>query len=84
MDARIKSGHDGCVSSGEVKERRGQGALRAHANFKIFKQQNNSRYDFAISRRDAPELCIYLPPNKRAWGMPDARCTRGLVCTWYW
>src|SRR6266700_454308 len=20
----------------------------------------------------------------RAWGMPDARCTRGLVCTLYW
>src|SRR6266849_1731933 len=22
--------------------------------------------------------------QKRAWGTPDARCTRGLVCTWYW
>src|SRR5882757_9330250 len=24
-----------------------------------------------------------LAPS-RAWGTPDARCTRGLVCTWYW
>jgi hypothetical protein len=21
---------------------------------------------------------------RRAWGMPGARCTRGLVCTWWW
>jgi hypothetical protein len=35
----------------------------------------------AIPRRDAPEVCIYLPPPWRAWGMPGARCTRGLVCT---
>jgi hypothetical protein len=34
------------------------------------------------SRRIAPEVCIYLPPPRRAWGMPDARCTRGLVCNW--
>jgi hypothetical protein len=27
-------------------------------------------------RRDTPELRIYLPPPWRAWGMPDARCTR--------
>jgi hypothetical protein len=33
-------------------------------------------------RGAAPELCIYLPPRTRAWGMPDARCTRGLVCNW--
>jgi hypothetical protein len=40
--------------------------------------------NFAISRREAPELCIYLPPPRRAWGMPGARCTRSLVCTLYW
>jgi hypothetical protein len=43
-----------------------------------------ARYTFAMSRRDAPELCIYLSPPWRAWGMPGARCTRGLVCTLYW
>jgi hypothetical protein len=55
--------------------------LRARTNLKIVEQQNNSRHTFAISRRDAPEVCIYLSPPLRAWGMPDAQCTRGLVCT---
>src|SRR5712671_5872294 len=32
-------------------------------------------------RRKAPESCIYLSPPWRAWGMPGAHCTRGLVCT---
>src|SRR5450631_1221129 len=41
---------------------------------------SNSKHDFAISRRDAPEVCMNLPPPLRAWGMPGARCTRGLVC----
>ena len=41
-----------------------------------------TEYGFAISRRIAPELCQKLPAlsNQRAQGMPDARCTRGLVC----
>src|SRR5882762_3133787 len=43
---------------------------------------SDSRYASAISRRDAPEVRIYLSPPKRAWGMPGVRCTRGLVCTW--
>ena len=43
-----------------------------------------SRYTFATPRRDAPELCIYLSPPLRAWGMPGARCTRGLACTLHW
>ena len=36
----------------------------------------------ALSRRDAPELCVdgHPPKNKRAQGRPGARCTRGLVC----
>ncbi len=45
---------------------------------------SNSKHAFATPRRDAPELCIYLSPPWRAWGMPGARCTRGLVCTLYW
>jgi hypothetical protein len=40
------------------------------------------RYESAVSRRDAPELCINVRPEKqRAWGMPDARCIRSLVCS---
>ncbi|MEH2564861.1 hypothetical protein V1289_004488 [Bradyrhizobium sp. AZCC 2289] len=37
-------------------------------------------YDLAIPRRDAPGLCMKAPSKKRERGMPDARCTRGLVC----
>jgi hypothetical protein len=39
-------------------------------------------YGFAFSQRIAPELCWKLPALsiQRAQGMPDARCTRGLVC----
>jgi hypothetical protein len=39
-----------------------------------------SKHTFAASPRHAPEVCIYLSPPLRAWGMPGARCTRGLVC----
>jgi hypothetical protein len=76
MDARIKSGHDGCVWWNEVKARF---ALKLPIQFSNSK--NNSKYGFAISRRDAPELCKNSSAPSRAWGMPDARCTRGLVCT---
>src|SRR5882762_277181 len=36
----------------------------------------------ALSRRDAPEVCKSFRTSRkeRAQGMPDARCTRGLVC----
>jgi hypothetical protein len=34
----------------------------------------------SCSQREAPEPLIYLSPQTRAWGMPDARCTRSLVC----
>jgi hypothetical protein len=39
-------------------------------------------HTFAIPRRDSPEFCRYFRATrkKRARGMPDARCTRGLVC----
>jgi hypothetical protein len=40
----------------------------------------NFGHHFAISRRCAPELCMNPSPPERAWGMPDAQCTRGLVC----
>ena len=38
-------------------------------------------YSFAFSRRDAPEVLQIVSPSRiqRAQGMPDARCTRGLV-----
>src|SRR6476620_12388972 len=41
-----------------------------------------TKRDFTFSRRNAPELwekSLSLE-RKRAQGMPDARCTRGLVC----
>jgi hypothetical protein len=40
------------------------------------------RYDFAFSRRDAPEVVHFVVPleEKRAQGRPDARRTRGLMC----
>jgi hypothetical protein len=38
-------------------------------------------YASALSRRDAPELCVDFHPQKEEGaGKPDARCTRGLVC----
>src|SRR5207244_10739555 len=39
-------------------------------------------YSFAISRHNAPEVCIYVcpPRNQRAQGRPGACCTRGLAC----
>src|SRR4051812_31309265 len=42
-----------------------------------------SGYGFAFSRHDAPEVFKFVsrpPPIQRAQGMPDARCTRGLMC----
>src|SRR2546425_13179567 len=29
-----------------------------------------------------PRLGLWFLPKKREQGMPDARCTRGLVCKW--
>src|SRR6266436_7899607 len=43
-----------------------------------------SKRESTTSRRGAPESCVYLPPQRRAWGMPGAHCTRSLVCTLYW
>ena len=45
-------------------------------------RRDDTEYVSAFSRRIAPELCKYLfaLSNQRAQGMPDARCTRGLVC----
>jgi hypothetical protein len=39
-------------------------------------------YNFAISRREAPEVLHFVVPleEKRAQGRPGARCTRGLMC----
>ena len=39
-------------------------------------------YSFAFSRRISPEVFNFVSPSssQRAQGMPDARCTRGLVC----
>ena len=44
--------------------------------------RNDGKYSFAFSRRVAPEACekLFALPKQRAQGMPDARCTRGLMC----
>src|SRR6267142_5037145 len=42
---------------------------------------SNSKHTFAASPRNAPEVLHLISRPKRAWGTPDARCTRGLVCT---
>ena len=46
----------------------------------------NPKHSFAFSRRESPELCLNVSPNKgrgaplrRERGMPGARCTRSRV-----
>jgi hypothetical protein len=39
-----------------------------------------SKRDFAISRRDAPEVCIYFPPPNEGVGNAGCRCTRSPLC----
>jgi hypothetical protein len=64
MDARIKSGHDECVSWSEV-------ALRTDTRFKF--QTANSKYTSATSQRNAPESCMNLSPKKTE-GVGNAGC----------
>ena len=48
---------------------------------RCFAPRNDVKREFAIPRRDAPELCLNdAPLEKRAWGMPGAQCTRSLAC----
>jgi hypothetical protein len=46
------------------------------------KQRIPCSHDFAIPRREAPELCARILPleKQRAQGKPGARCTRSLAC----
>ena len=42
---------------------------------------NRGTHLLLLATQIAPELCLEsVPQNKRAQGMPGARCTRGLVC----
>jgi hypothetical protein len=43
-----------------------------------------NKHSFAISPHVLREVCHQCPAlrNQRARGMPDARCTRSLVCAW--
>jgi hypothetical protein len=67
---------------------RGDDALcvaRSHATncsrFNFQTARDVRKHGFAISRREAPEVCqkFPYPLNQRAQGIPGARCTRGLV-----
>jgi hypothetical protein len=68
MDARIKSGHDGWVLWGEARL-----MSFAHTNFIRFKQQNESKHDFATPRRATPESLMNLSPRKTE-GVGNAGC----------
>src|SRR5450631_3358681 len=68
MDARIKSGHDGWVLWGEARL-----MSFAHTNFISFKQQNESKHDFATPRRATPESLMNLSPRKTE-GVGNAGC----------
>jgi hypothetical protein len=88
MDARIKSGHDGCVlwstpfsetviaseaKQSMAQQERKSGLLRFARNDEV------SGYDFALATRSVRGVDEASAPW-RAWGTPDAQCTRGLVC----
>src|SRR5882672_7899868 len=75
MDARIKSGHDGCVLWREVKER-----SHRHQPQNCQTAKTNPTRLCDPAARCARVVDESLAPW-RAWGMPDAQCTRGLVCT---
>jgi len=66
MDARIKSGHDGCVSWGEANERFAHTTTSQFSNSK-----NKSKHASATPPRDAPESCVYLSPTASRPYVPD-------------
>src|ERR1019366_7767963 len=63
-----------------INPRKPDGALRTHrlhfSNSHIVRSDGS-----AIPRRDAPEAVHESSAQRRAWGMPGARCTRSLVCS---
>jgi hypothetical protein len=77
MDARIKSGHDECVSRDEVEDR------FKHTSFTF-----QTAKTIQTRVRDPAARCARVVHEAfapmRAWGMPGARCTRSLVCAWHW
>jgi hypothetical protein len=70
VDARHKAGHDGNQLRSPGRQPRGQPALIPF------------KHGLSLSPRNAPELLQNFRPE-RAWGIPGAQCTRGLVCA-YW
>src|SRR5258708_23420542 len=59
------------------------GPQRKNGLLRRFAPRNDvkTKYDSAIPRRDASELCKNVRPKiQRAQGMPGAECTRSLVC----
>jgi hypothetical protein len=77
MDARIKSGHDECVSRDEVEDR------FKHTNFTFQTAKTIQTRVRALAAQCAQGVDETFRP-KRAWGTPGARCTRGLVCALHW
>src|SRR4051794_17355640 len=70
VDGRVKPGHDESrrFSDLNFKQQRGLDSRRVRAS--------------TFPRRDASEWCKNCSPQnrERAQGMPDARCTRSLMC----
>src|SRR3984893_6088946 len=71
---------DAVVGPGSAAHHAASAARCAASGARILIPAPNSTHDFTTPRRNAPESCMNLSPLERAWGMPGARCTRGLVC----
>jgi hypothetical protein len=69
-------------NSGEGDSLRVQSAVRApHPDPLPASGARENTHLRPLATQVAPELCLErVPQNKRAQGMPGARCTRGLVC----
>jgi hypothetical protein len=52
------------------------GSLLSQGRRWFGKRRDDGKHTSALPRRNAPGSCIIFPPRKRAWGMPDAQCTR--------
>jgi len=73
----------GCKRSDQTIEKLLQHGGRPHMGPCFRRDDVVRECVFAISRREATEVCGWFlphPQRRRVQGMPGARCTRGLVC----